>query len=488
MLTAFDPASDGGVDTRRHRLPVVLQIVPLNQLKKRPDRTDLVRRLVAFGGDDEHARERLTRSLAGHVDPLDLLKDRVSRATHGGKVRDHLGQLIAPDLREPPQGLLADGGLEPLDHLLGGDHPTRIPRVCTKKIEQILAHLSLLCGKNGFVGHGCAAQNVWFKRKSKAPCPKSLLNVGHLGGWGGKFVNNPDPVFKNSATLYRSMTILLLGASGRLGTAFERLLISDHFLTPDTTELDLTDTNAVESYVSVHPEIELILNCAAYNAVDLCETDSEEAKKAHQINVTAPGVLALVASTHQLPFIHFSSDYVFAGDQTAPYTENDSPAPISVYGHTKADGERAALAATGKIAVVRTSRLYGPNGRAEGSKRSFVEIILAEAQKGDLMSNPIEVGSPTFVDDLVRHVEIHLLRQPFERGIYHMTNTGACTWFEWAQTIVALAHLPVTVTPRTLSDIPARPAKRPPCAVLTSTKIPPMRPWQEALKEYLETL
>ena len=278
------------------------------------------------------------------------------------------------------------------------------------------------------------------------------------------------------------MYILLFGAHGRLGTAIERVLPQHTYASPTKDELDLTDEIAVRAFVLGHPA-DFMVNCAAYNNVDGAETNVE---LANRINGEVPGVLATIAYEQGVPFLHFSTDYVFDGKKREPYTEDDVPNPQSAYAQSKLLGETNVLKNNSDSYVVRTSRLYGPPGREEGSKRSFVEIVLELAStKPEFDINPLETASPTFVDDLARHLDAHIFSEDLKPGLYHMTNTGGCTWLEWAQAIVEITGLPSQVKPRQTAFV--RAASIPAYSVLTSVRAPLMRGWREALKDYLLT-
>ncbi len=334
-------------------------------------------------------------------------------------------------------------------------------------------------------------------------------------------------VRKTLLRYFALMRILLVGALGRLGTAFERLLPHHSFLTPTRNELDLLNRSSIFSYVESH-QTDVIINCAAYNNVDASETNPAVA---FLINAHGTQFLAEAAAKFGMPFIHFSTDYEFDGNKREGYLETDTVCPISQYGMSKAAGTQRALAACPRAYVIRTSHLYGTPGRDPESKKSFVEIVLELASEGKPFSiNRAEVSAPTFVDDLVRHVEKYILSplsnkiasslpsvaprndnnptsyklpaRPNERkfgrsggqattceilspGIYHIANDGGCSWLEWAQAIVELSGKDVAVLPRDPSEQPRRPAKRPAFSVLRSTKLPSMRPWKDALAEYL---
>lgn len=282
------------------------------------------------------------------------------------------------------------------------------------------------------------------------------------------------------------MRIFLTGASGRLGGAFTRRLTGSHdIVAPSHASLDLTDAAAVRAAVdSARPD--WIIHTAAYNNVDGAERDG--ARQAFLANAYAPSLLAGAAAATGARMLHISTDYVFDGAKMEGYIEDDEPAPISTYGISKYLGELAVRARDPRAIIVRTARLYGPPASSAHAKRSFVDIIIAEAEaagSGSFAVNREEASSPTLVDDLARYVDEQILSHPDRApGIYHMANTGGCTWEAWARAIVTLRGLSATVTPRDPAEM-QRPAKRPAYSVLRSTKLPPMRSWQEALGDFL---
>ncbi len=270
-----------------------------------------------------------------------------------------------------------------------------------------------------------------------------------------------------------------------MGGAIKRQLGSRHDITaPRREEADILDPRSVAVVVArVRPD--WIINAAAYNNVDGAEGDGAGA--AFLLNATAAGVIADAAHAANAKLLHVSTDYVFAGDKKDGYVEDDEPAPMSAYGASKWLGELMALRGNPQTYVVRTSRLYGPPAESPEAKKSFVDIVRELADRERSFSiNDAEVSAPTSVDDLARHLDEQLLSGGGAApGIYHMANGGGCTWYEWAREIVSTLGLPAEVTPRDPSASP-RPAKRPAFSVLRSTKLPAMRPWQDAFHAFLK--
>ncbi len=279
----------------------------------------------------------------------------------------------------------------------------------------------------------------------------------------------------------------------------------------DREEIDITDKNQVlEKISALHPSI--IINAAAYNNVDKAE--KEDRDLAMKVNGEAVGYLVEIAGNVGATFVHYSTDYVFKGDKVEGYKENDEPNPQSWYAKTKREGEGKILKCHPEFIsgsqemlkqvqhdilrfyLIRTSRLFGPAGVGEGAKESFVETMLKlgkeqchsrESGNPDVGLNLIdeETSSPTYVKDLARATR-ELIESDAPWGIYHRTNEGACTWYGWAEEIFELAGLNVKLNSVPASHFP-RPAVRPKYSKLLTTKLPPLRRWEEALEEYLKT-
>lgn len=254
----------------------------------------------------------------------------------------------------------------------------------------------------------------------------------------------------------------------------------------DKEEIDITNRGQVNEKIKfIKPEI--IINAAAYNAVDKIET--EEKKIAGVINGYAVGYLAEAAGAAGAIFIHYSTDYVFDGARAEGYKEDDVPNPQSMYAQSKWLGEKILNSKfqmpNAKIYLIRTSRLFGKPAQIEGAKKSFVDTILKMSEEKDYFEMvDEELSSPTYVRDLARRTrEIIEWHKPY--GIYHVTNHGACTWYGWAKKIFELSGKNVKVIPVKANKYP-RSAKRPNYSILLNTKLPPMSSWESALEEYLK--
>ena len=276
--------------------------------------------------------------------------------------------------------------------------------------------------------------------------------------------------------------ILVTGANGQLGTELRNRgfsLLDDVFYT-DVEELDITNPKAVNSFVELH-DIDTIINCAAYTAVDLAE-DNEE--KAARINRDAVGNLAQAALRYGCLVIHLSTDYVFDGTATEPYLEKSPANPQSVYGRTKLEGEKLLKKSGCLYVIIRTAWLYSPYGH------NFMKTIYRLAhEKDEIGVVNDQWGTPTYAGDLADAI-IRMLDAgdlPEWEGIFHFTNEGKCTWYDFAKEIVALSGSDCQVKPLTTEEYPTK-AKRPAYSVLDKAKIKnafglEIRDWREALKD-----
>lgn len=252
--------------------------------------------------------------------------------------------------------------------------------------------------------------------------------------------------------------IAVLGATGQLGSAFVRALgTACDPVTRD--ELDLADTGAIEAWMeSVGPN--LVINCAAYTAVDAAETDEVTART---VNTLAVAALAEAAARGDVGLVTFSTDYVFDGEKDTGYVESDRPNPLNVYGRTKLDGELLALDAHPKALVVRTSWLLS------ATHRNFLTVMLEQMAKGAVSVVNDQRGRPTLVDDLAAGTLAAV--DAGASGVLHLTNQGETTWFELARDIAELAGFdPGLVKPTTSVELD-RPATRPKNSVLDSERL-----------------
>lgn len=282
--------------------------------------------------------------------------------------------------------------------------------------------------------------------------------------------------------------VIILGADGTLGQALQRVFADSQLELLTSAQIDVTQPDSLERVLVPllqQPGVKLLINATAINAVDKITTDPATNTLAYAVNGKAPGVLAALAQEHDARFVHFGTDYVFAGTQRTPYTEQDTPDPQSEYAKSKRAGEISTLEANPDALVIRTSRLFGAPGKSAMSKKSFVDMVKQGAAEGKPMQFvDEEVAGPTWVDDLAAFTR-QLIDTNAPGGVYHGTNAGQCTWFSFAQEILRQLGSSLPITPVPASTWP-RPAARPAYSVLISTKVPPLRDWKEALAEYLK--
>ncbi|MBR3968038.1 MAG: dTDP-4-dehydrorhamnose reductase [Clostridia bacterium] len=295
------------------------------------------------------------------------------------------------------------------------------------------------------------------------------------------------------------MKIMITGCHGQLGNELQSILssgkseigpapqavIGAQVLPVDIDSLDISDMTAVSDYVNEnHPDI--IINCAAMTNVDGCESDYETAFKVNALGVKN---LAVCAQKTGAKLIHVSTDYVFAGNGTKPYCEWDKVDPQSVYGASKALGEKYALSFCERSFVVRTSWLYGYVGK------NFVKTVRRVIKvNGGIGVVCDQRGNPTNANDLAHH--LLKLAVTEEYGIYHCTGEGECSWYDFAVKIAEYSGLGDTVTPCTTEEYNAKfnvPTKRPSYSSLRNLALEctvgnEMRDWEVALKEYISNL
>ncbi len=270
--------------------------------------------------------------------------------------------------------------------------------------------------------------------------------------------------------------ILITGAKGQLGTELAKLL-PEAILT-DVADLDITNTQAVNDFVSSH-DVGTIINAAAYTAVDKCEDEEEFAFK---INVDGPRNLAMTGAK----IIHISTDYVFDGTGHLPYTEDDDPAPTSAYGRTKLAGEWQILDNAKIGVVIRTAWLYSPYGN------NFVKTMRKLGSEKDELNVVVDqIGTPTYAADLAKAI-VKIIPQMNEqnKGIYHFTNEGVCSWYDFATEIMAMSGLNCKVNAIPSSAYPTK-AKRPHYSVLSKQKIKQtfgveIEHWRKGLEQCLK--
>jgi dTDP-4-dehydrorhamnose reductase len=273
---------------------------------------------------------------------------------------------------------------------------------------------------------------------------------------------------------------LVTGAGGQLGTHLTALLPADDVVALTRAQLDITSADAVDDAVrTARPDI--VVNAAAYTAVDAAETDEDAA---YAVNATGPQLLAAALARHGGRLIHVSTDYVFAGNADRPYEPTDPTGPRTAYGRTKLAGEQAALAALPDCCVVRSAWIYG------GPGANFVDTMIKLEQSRDTVDVVADqTGSPTWVRDLAGGV-IALAGSRVAGQVLHYANAGTASWFDLAREVFrGVGADPARVRPVTSAEF-VRPAPRPAWSVLstaawTACGLAAPRDWAAALHEYL---
>jgi len=279
-------------------------------------------------------------------------------------------------------------------------------------------------------------------------------------------------------------TILVTGGNGQLASCIkdvEKQYDDLNIIYTDHLELDICNLNQIQTFFKSNPQIDYCINCAAYTAVDKAET---EAEKAFEINATGAKNLAYVCNDHGAVLIHVSTDFVFDGEKNEPYTETDAANPISVYGASKLQGEVEIQQALKEYFIIRTSWLYSEYGN------NFMKTMLRLAETRDGISVVSDqIGTPTYAGDLAEII-IQIINTKTEKyGIYHYSNEGVASWFEFAKEIFKLTKNKIKVNP-----IPSieylTPAKRPKYSVLDKKKIIDVFKidipfWRESLKKVI---
>lgn len=281
------------------------------------------------------------------------------------------------------------------------------------------------------------------------------------------------------------MRVAVLGAYGQLGTDLRHALSAHDVVPFGHGDFDVRDSaTAARKLSETRPDV--IVNATAFHKVELCEEDPDAA---FAVNATAPARLARLARELGARFAHMSTDYVYGGDSTRPLTEDVPPAPVQVYGASKAAGERLVQLAYPEALIVRSSGLYGLAG-ASGKGGNFIQLVLRLArEKGEMRIVNDQVLSPTYTVDLAQAI-VRLLERTVS-GIVHVTNSGSCSWHEFASYVVASAGTAAVVHPVSTAEFGA-PVRRPLYSVLENARwralaLPAVRSWREAARAYLET-
>lgn len=265
------------------------------------------------------------------------------------------------------------------------------------------------------------------------------------------------------------MKIVVTGALGQLGQEIMKLAVgSEHEFvftdiraTDNVSLLDITDADAVDAFVG--KDVDVIVNCAAYTDVNKAESDEESAR---QINAAAAGILASAAAKADALLIHVSTDYVFDGTSTVPYREDCLPAPTGAYGRTKLEGERLLQESGCRYMIFRTAWLYSLSGR-----NFFLTMVNKTAELPQMKVVFDQTGTPTYAGDLAYLIS-HIIENGLldRTGIYHYTDEGVCSWYDFAKEINSLVGHTCNVMPCRTEDYPT-PARRPHYSVLDKAKV-----------------
>lgn len=283
------------------------------------------------------------------------------------------------------------------------------------------------------------------------------------------------------------MNILITGANGQLGNEMRNVLEGDanhSVVYTDVAELDLTCAQALATFFDSN-HIDVVVNCAAYTAVDAAEDNEPLCRK---VNVDAVRLLGAAAHSHGAKVVHVSTDYVFNGQGCRPYREDDETCPQSVYGATKLDGEKALIDVAPDSVVLRTAWLYSPYGK------NFVKTMLMLGGTKESLNVVVDqVGTPTYARDLALAIKAIINAEQWVPGVYHFSNEGATSWYDFTKAIHRLAGITTcAVSPCNSDQFPTK-AARPHYSVLDKTKIKAtygitIPYWEDSLKHCLNRL
>ena len=280
------------------------------------------------------------------------------------------------------------------------------------------------------------------------------------------------------------MKVAVIGAHGQLGTDLCRVLAAQKFSVVPLThrDVDVSDSAQVDRVLSsIHADV--VISTAAFHKVEECE---KQPAQSFAVNAVGPRNLALACRQRNAVLVHFSTDYVFDGTQRRPYTESDLPRPLNVYGVSKLAGEHMLALTWDRCFVIRTCGLYGVAGSA-GKGGNFVETMLKKASEGaPIRVVDDQVLTPTFTGDLAEAVSQLIRTEAY--GLYHVSEEGQCSWYEFARKIFELEKLPVNLKPVSSREF-ASPVQRPAYSVLSKQKLRglglTMPSWEDGLRRYL---
>lgn len=258
--------------------------------------------------------------------------------------------------------------------------------------------------------------------------------------------------------------IIVTGANGQLGMELQQLASSYpffEFVFATRQELPLDNPEMIDSYIT-RQQPHYFINCAAYTAVDKAESEKE---LAYKINAEAPGIIAKACKQNNVQLMHISTDYVFNGIGKTPYKEDDATDPVNLYGDSKLEGEKTVINSDPGAIIIRTAWVYSEFGK------NFVKTMLRlMAEKDQISVVSDQSGTPTYAADLAEAILDIISSQQWEAGVYHFSNEGIITWYDFAVAIKELSGSSCKVNPISSSQYPT-PAKRPVYSVLDKTKI-----------------
>ena len=281
-------------------------------------------------------------------------------------------------------------------------------------------------------------------------------------------------------------TILVTGSNGQLGNEMRQISKSYsqfNYIYTDIEELDICNKTNLDDFVKLN-KVDFIVNCAAYTAVDKAENDTE---LCYKINFEAVKNIAEIASKHQIKIVHISTDYVFDGTNYIPYTEEEQVCPYTVYGKSKLAGEQTLIENCKDAIIIRTSWLYSSFGN------NFVKTMIKLGKERDSLNVIFDqIGTPTYAADLADTIMKIIIHENFTTGIYHFSNEGVCSWYDFTKSIHRISGINCNVKPIESKEYPT-PTPRPHFSVLNKAKIKStyglnIPHWEESLEKCLKLL
>lgn len=280
------------------------------------------------------------------------------------------------------------------------------------------------------------------------------------------------------------INVLVTGSNGQLGSCIKDLAFKQsniNFIYTDYLELDICNLDKVYAFFESHKDIHYCINCAAYTAVDKAETDMD---KAFEINALGAKNLALACFKNNTTLIHVSTDFVFDGKRSIPYTEIDEPNPISVYGKSKLKGEEEIISVFNKFFIIRTSWLY-----SEYCQNFLITMLRLAKERDELGIVGDQIGTPTYANDFAKVLLKIVNNGNNNYGTYHYSNEGVASWYDFAKEIFYISSIAINLKSIATNDFKTQ-AKRPPYSVLDKTKIKKVLNieipnWRESLKHAL---